>query len=83
MSHLGAGLLTVAAGWRPLLDPLPIEPAWLPMLMVVAVAIAVVYKAIKLGDLRQLPRQAAVLGAQIVVFMILAALAIWVVVELV
>jgi hypothetical protein len=39
--------------------------------------VAIVYKTIKLPDLSNLPRQATVLAAQIVAFMILAAIALW------
>ncbi|MEX0654956.1 MAG: hypothetical protein WD534_09680 [Phycisphaeraceae bacterium] len=68
--------------WRPLLDPVPVDGVWPMLLLPLAVAIAIVYKTIKLDDLARLPRQAALLSAQIIVFMAAAAAIIWVVVEL-
>ncbi|MFA9479379.1 hypothetical protein ACERK3_13900 [Phycisphaerales bacterium AB-hyl4] len=67
--------------WRPLLDPLPIDNVWMILLLPLSVGVAIVYKTIKLNDMATLPRQAAVLSAQIIVFMLLAAAIIWVVVE--
>jgi len=75
------GLLTLA--YRPFLDPLPLDRWWLLLLLPLAAGVAVVYKSIKLPDLRQLPQQAALLAAQIVVFMILAAAALWLLTQVV
>ena len=75
-------LLADANTWRPMLDPVPVDTVWPLLLLPLAVAIAVVYKAIKLDDLRKLPRQATVLSAQIVLFMIAAAGIIWAMVDL-
>lgn len=61
-------------GWRPLLDPLPFDGYWYYIPLVIG--IAVVYKTIKLEDLRHLPRDATVLAAQITVFMVLIAAAL-------
>ncbi len=72
----------VTSAWRPLLDPLPLESHWLWMTLPMALAIAIVYKAIKLEDLARLPRQALVLAVQFVFVMALAAMALWVVSEL-
>jgi hypothetical protein len=69
------GMLTLA--YRPFLDPLPLDRYWLWLLPPLAIVVAIVYKAIKLPDLSNLPRQASVLAAQIVAFMILAAIALW------
>jgi len=69
----------------PFLDPLPWdhELFWLSLLLPLVVVISVVYKTIKLPDLKQLPRQAGMLTVQIVVFMVLAACALWLLTELV
>lgn len=74
---------TLLASYRPFLDPLPLDTWWLMLLPPLVVAVAVVYKTIKLDDLRRLPRQAVILSAQIIVFMILAAAALWLLTELV
>lgn len=72
-------MLTFA--YRLFLDPLPIDGYWL--LLPLVIAVAMVYKTIKLENLAALPREAAILAAQITVFMILAAIALWLLVELV
>jgi hypothetical protein len=68
---------TMAFHYTPFVDPLPIDSVWYLFILPLTAAIAVVYKAIKLDDLSLLPRQAASLTFQIVVFMILAAAALW------
>lgn len=79
MSLLALTALPLA--YRPFLDPLPSDGYW--MLLPLVVAIAVVYKTIKLDDLQRLPREAAILTGQIAVFMVLAAAALWLLVEVV
>lgn len=81
----GLGMLLAAPGvtwlgFRPFFDPLPIAGDWL--LLPLVLAIAVVYKTIKLDDLERLPREAAILAVQITVFMLLAAAGLWLIVEL-
>lgn len=68
--------------WRPLLDPLPLDSYFLLFLVPLIAVIAVVYKTIKLEDLSRLPRSAAKLTLQILVFMVLAAAALWMLTEL-
>ena len=68
--------------WRPLLDPMPIDCYWLWLVIPMVVAVAVVYKAIKLDDLSRLPRQAASLSVQFIVLMALAAAVLWLISEL-
>lgn len=65
------------------LEPMPLDDYWLLLLGPLAIAVAVVYKTIKLDDLAKLPRQAAYLAAQILIFMVLAAAALWLATELV
>lgn len=74
-------LLTLA--FRPFLDPLPIDGYWMALLIPMVICIAVVYKTIKTDRLHKIPREASILAAQIVAFMILAALALWMLTELV
>ena len=64
-------------------EPLPLDDYWLWLLIPLVVVISIVYKTIKLRDLSKLPAQAASLAAQIVVFMILAAAALWLISELI
>jgi len=72
----------VSLAYVPFRDPLPLHDYWMWLLFPLVVGVAVVYKAIKLDDLSMLPKQAAWLTMQIVVFMILAATALWAVTEM-
>jgi len=76
---IGPGTL----GFRPFLEPLPLDLYWMFLLIPMVVAISVVYKTIKTDRLRKIPRESAVLSAQIVAFMALAAAALWLLTELV
>ncbi len=69
-------------GWRPFLDPLPLDSHYLLFLIPLVVVIAVVYKTIKLDDLSALPKAALVLSIQIITFMALAAIALWLITEM-
>lgn len=74
-------MIALLLAYRPFLDPLPIDGYWL--LLPLVIAIAVVYKTIKVDDLVRLPREATILATQIMIFMVLAAVALWLLVELV
>jgi hypothetical protein len=69
--------------YKPFLQPLPLDTYWLVLLMPLVLAIAIVYKTIKLDDLAQMPKQAIFLAGQIIAFMILAAAALWLITEMV
>jgi hypothetical protein len=69
--------------FRPFLDPVPVDQYWMLMLLPMVAAIAVVYKTIKTDRLEKIPREATVLAAQIVAFMVMAAAALWMLTELV
>ena len=75
--------LGVMLAYRPLLDPLPIDRHWPWLLLPIAALIALAYKAIKLEDLAELPRQATIMTVQIIVGMMLAAAALWALVAMV
>ena len=68
--------------YRPMLDPLQLDSLGMVMFLPLIIVIAIVYKTIKLDDLAKLPRQAAILATQITAFMVLAAAAIWLMVEI-
>lgn len=70
-------------GFRPFLEPLPIDQYWMLLLIPLAAGISVVYKTIKTDRLEKIPRESTVLTAQIIAFMALAALALWLITELV
>ncbi len=70
MSHLLA--------FTPLYDPLPalypgMSDQWLWMVLPLVIAISVVYKATRLERLKDLPRDAAIMSAQMLLVMAFAA----------
>ena len=69
-------------GYRPFLTPIGVDSHWLSLIPLV-ILISVVYKAIKIRDLAQLPRQSAIMALQVFAFMALAAVLLWLIVELV
>ncbi len=71
------------AVWKPFLQPLPVDRYWMWLMPPLLIAIAVVWKTIKIDDPAKLPRQAASLAAQFVVMMIVAAAILWLIIELV
>jgi len=65
--------------FTPLYDPLTaifpgLSEFWLALVLPLVVAISVVYKCTRVERLADLPREAAVMSAQIIVIMIFAAL---------
>jgi len=68
--------------YLPFVHPLPLDTYWLLLMPPMVLAIAIVYKAIKLDDLAELPKQAMFLTAQILAFMVLAAAALWLLSEI-
>jgi hypothetical protein len=84
VNAIAPAILTLA--WRPLLDPLSLDMSpwfWLVMIVPLAAAIAVVYKTLKLEDLRRLPVEATRLTVLIVAAMALAGAMLWALTELV
>lgn len=73
---------TALLAWRPFLEPIDVTGVRLWLMLPLILVVAVVYKAIKIDDLRKLPRQAAVLFLQIFAFMILALIALWLLAEI-
>lgn len=68
-------------GYTPMLDPMPLSGGlWWLTLLPLALGIALVYKAIKLDDMRRYPKQVAMMTTQIVVVMLALAVGIQVVV---
>ena len=65
------------------LEPLSLDRYWLLMLLPLVGSICVVYKTIKIDDMAQLPRGAALLAGQVVFFMVVAAAVLWLITWLV
>lgn len=70
--------------WRPFLDPLPSAwmQHWYLWLPVVSFLVALVYKAVRVRHLRELPFQVALMTVQIILGMIGLAIASYLLVEI-
>ena len=68
--------------YRPFLEPLPIDDVWMWLLLPMAVFVSLVWKTIRLGDVRDIPRHTAMMTSQIIIFFAIAAAVIWFIVEL-
>jgi hypothetical protein len=61
--------------WRPFLDPMNLHTWWWAFLLPLSLGISVAYKAVRVDDLKDWPRQVAVMTAQIILGMILLGIA--------
>lgn len=76
--HAGASFSSVTPAYRPFLEPAPIDRYWLWLLPPLVLGIAVVYRTIKSDDLARMPRRAAYLALQVAIFLVAAAVSLWV-----
>lgn len=79
-AHSAAPTLLQAIPYRPFIDPLALHAHWWIFLPIMALGIAIVYKAVRLKDLANYTREVAIMTAQIVLGMILLAAASYVLV---
>jgi hypothetical protein len=64
---------SAALAYSPFVNPMPIWDYWYVLILPLAAAVAVVYKAIKLDSMRDVPWQAFVITLWIVLGMVAAA----------
>lgn len=69
--------------WTPFVQPLPVWDYWYLLVLPLCAGLAIVYKSIKCDSMRRVPREAAVIFGTIVLGLVAAALAFWVMVRLV
>lgn len=67
---LAAAPLHVLAAYRPFLDPIDAHKYWFLLIVPLAIGISFAYKAVRVSDLREFPRQLAVMTIQIILAMI-------------
>lgn len=67
--------------WRPFIDPLNLHDLWWLLLVPLALGISLAYKAVRVRDMRDLWRQVLMMTVQIVVAMVLLAVASYLFVE--
>jgi hypothetical protein len=73
-------LLTL--GYRPFIDPIELHEQWYLLLIPMALLVSLGYKAVRVWDLRQLPRQVLAMALQIILAMMGLGLAVYLFVEL-
>jgi hypothetical protein len=61
--------------WRPFLDPMNLHAWWWAFLLPLSLGISIAYKAVRVADLRDYPRQVLVMTAQIILGMVLLGIA--------
>ena len=66
-------------GWTPFIDPIDAHAVWFLLLVPLCLLISVAYKAARCGDMRRYPRQVLTMTAQVLVGMVLLAVATFVV----
>lgn len=74
MLHLLAETATKA--FEPFRQPLPVWDYWYLLLIPLCLGVSIVYKAIKCREMKQVPREAAVIFFMIIIGMVLAAAAL-------
>ena len=76
----GSGASGRAIPWRPFIDPIDMHSNWYWLLIPMAFGVSVVYKAVRMHELRRYWSQVVYMTAQIVVAMILLGAATYIVV---
>lgn len=71
----------VTAAWRPFLEPLDLHALWWVLLIPLALGVSVVYKAVRVRDMRRYWREVVIMTAQIVLAMILLGAAVYLFIE--
>ncbi|GIW74316.1 MAG: hypothetical protein KatS3mg103_0838 [Phycisphaerales bacterium] len=69
---------TMVLAWRPFLDPIDAHRWWFLLILPVAVLVSLSWKAVRIEDLRRLPRAVAVMTVQVVLAMLGLGLAAYV-----
>ncbi len=67
--------------WRPILDPLPLDSVWYLLLLPISLGIAMAYKAVRVPEFKDYPKQVAVMAVQTVLAMVGLAVASYLVIE--
>lgn len=81
MNGVNETVLPVLVAYTPFIDPINAHSTWYLLLIPLAVGISVVYKAVRVGDLRYYPRQVLAMTGQIVGVMVLLAVGAYVLIQ--
>jgi hypothetical protein len=67
--------------YTPFIDPINVHSTWFWLLIPLAFGVAVVYKALRVGDMRHYPRQVLAMTVQIVGVMVLLGIASYLLIQ--
>lgn len=67
--------------YTPFIDPIDVHRVWYMLIVPLALGIAITYKAIRVGDMKQYPRQVLAMTAQVVGVMALLGLASYLLIQ--
>lgn len=67
--------------WRPILDPLPIDSVWYLMLIPISLGIALAYKAVRVPEIKDYPKQVIVMTIQTILAIVGLAVGAYLVIE--
>jgi len=74
-------MLATTLAWTPILDPLPAHSWWLLLIVPLVLGVSFAYKAVRVPDIKDLPRATAVMFAQVLGGIALTAIGMYLVVE--
>lgn len=70
--------LALTLAWRPFIDPIDAHQWWFLLLLPIAVLVSVAWKAVRIDDIRRLPRHVSVMTVQVILAMLGLGLAAYV-----
>jgi uncharacterized protein HemY len=73
--------MALIASFRPFLDPLDMHDWWFVLIVPIALLVSLAYKAVRVDELRKLPRQVLAMSLQIMAGMIALGFLVYVVIE--
>ncbi len=71
----------ILLAYTPFIDPINVHSTWFWLLLPLALGVSVVYKALRVGDMRHYVRQVLAMTIQIVVVMVLLGIASYVLIQ--
>jgi uncharacterized membrane protein len=78
-----ATLAPLLLAWRPFLDPLNLHEYWWAFLVPLALAVSFTYKAVRVREMRELPRATLLMTAQVILAMVMLGAAAFILLEFV
>ena len=83
IAPISANLAALVLAWRPFLDPLNLHEYWWAFLIPLSLGVSFTYKAVRVREMRELPRATLLMTAQVILAMVLLGAATFVLLEFV